>query len=277
VKALLDREADPNPKTLSPPLIEAAIAGDAESMQLLLARGAEVNPSPLGTGLLVLSARAKCAKCIDLLIAKNLSSAAYTRALRFIRALGEVNLVRMMLDRGADANAMDPLGRTPLMSAVLSDFPWLDVVKLLVERGSNVNARSQHKESGDSGRTVLDLAKLRGNTPIVDVLVKAGATSTTASTPVMKPLRASTIQAAIQRSLPLLQRTDASFMPRAGCVSCHNDSIEAMAVGLARKSGLPVDEKIAAQQLKANASFLEQKRDLLHQGFFFGAAQGDPA
>ena len=39
VKALLDRGADPNPKTLSPPLIEAAIAGDAESMQLLLARG----------------------------------------------------------------------------------------------------------------------------------------------------------------------------------------------------------------------------------------------
>jgi Ankyrin repeats (3 copies) len=115
-----------------------------------------------------------------LLIAKNLSPAAYTGALRFIPALGDVNLVRMMLDRGADPNAVDPLGRTPLMSAVLSDFPSLDVVKLLVEQGGNVNARSQHKESGDSGRTVLDLAKLRGNTPIVDLLIKSGASATRA-------------------------------------------------------------------------------------------------
>jgi ankyrin repeat protein len=277
IKALLDRGADPNPKTLSPPLIEAAIAGDAESMQLLLARGAEVNPPPLGAGLLTLSARAKCAKCIDLLIAKNLSPAAYTGALRFIPALGDVNLVRMMLDRGADPNAVDPLGRTPLMSAVLSDFPSLDVVKLLVEQGGNVNARSQHKESGDSGRTVLDLAKLRGNTPIVDLLIKSGASATAPSLSVLRPQRGSTIQAAIQRSLPLLQRTDASFISKAGCVSCHNDSLQAMAVGLARKSGFSVDEKVAVQQVKANVSFLEQKRDLMHQGFFFGAAQGDPA
>src|SRR4030095_6115305 len=56
-----------------------------------------------------------------------------------------------------------------------------------------------------------------------------------------------------------------------------NDSLQAMAVGLARKSGFSVDEKVAVQQVKANVSFLEQKRDLMHQGFFFGAAQGDPA
>jgi len=33
-----------------------------------------------------------------------------------------------------------------------------------------------------------------------------------------------------------------------------------------------VDENIASLQVKANATYLEQKRDLLHQGFFFGAA-----
>jgi len=277
VKALLDRGADPNPKTLSPPLIEAAIAGDAETLQLLLARGADVNPPPLAAGLLMLAARAKCAQCIELLVAKNLSPEAYTDALRFIPALGDANLVRLMLDHGANVNAMDPLGRTALMAAVLSDFPSLDVVKLLIERGANVNAKSQHKDSGDSGRSVLDLAKLRGNTPIVNLLVKSGASTTTASYPVLKPQRAATIQVAIQRSLPLLQRTDASFLSKAGCVSCHNDSLQAMAVGLARKSGFSVDEKIAAQQVKANVSFLEQKRDLMHAGFFFGAAQGDPA
>jgi hypothetical protein len=93
----------------------------------------------------------------------------------------------------------------------------------------------------------------------------------------MKPKRAATLNAAVQRSLPLLQRADETFIRKSGCVSCHNDSLAAMAVGLARQRGFRVDEKVAAQQVKANATYLERKRDLLHQGFFFGAAQGDPA
>ena len=41
-----------------------------------------------------------------------------------------------------------------------------------------------------------------------------------------------------------------------------------MAVGSARKSGFQVDEKTAAQQVKANVFGLEKLRDNLHQGFF---------
>jgi hypothetical protein len=93
---------------------------------------------------------------------------------------------------------------------------------------------------------------------------------------VLAPQRPTTIRTAIQRSLPLLQRTDASFMPKAGCVSCHNNSLAAMTTALARKRGFALDEAIAAQQAKANVAYLEQKRDLLHQGSFFGAVQGDP-
>jgi len=40
-----------------------------------------------------------------------------------------------------------------------------------------------------------------------------------------------------------------------------------MAVGAARKSGFPVDEAIAAQQVKANIFGLTKVRDMLHQGF----------
>jgi len=40
-------------------------------------------------------------------------------------------------------------------------------------------------------------------------------------------------------------------------------------VGLARKNGFRVDEQIAAQQVKANVSFLAAFRDSLHQGFLF--------
>lgn len=65
----------------------------------------------------------------------------------------------------------------------------------------------------------------------------------------------------------MIQRADASFVPKAACVSCHNNSFAAMAVSAARKSGFQVDEKTAAQQVKANVFGLEKLRDYLHQGF----------
>ena len=89
-----------------------------------------------------------------------------------------MNAVRLMLDHGADVNAVDPLGRTPLMYAAASDLLPLDVVKLLVERGADVNAKDAHKLSGDSGLTVLDIARLHGETPVVEWLVKSGAKGT---------------------------------------------------------------------------------------------------
>ena len=178
----------------------------------------------------------------------------------------------MALDHGVDVNAVDPTGRTPLMYAAVSDLLPVDAVKLLIERGANVNARSQHARSGDTGQTVLDIARLNGQTPVVDLLVKAGATSIGRAAPALKPVRGNTVQAAIQRSLPLLQRADAAFTAKSGCISCHNESLEGMVVGLARKKGFRVDEQIASQQVKANVVYLEQRRDSLHQGFFAAQA-----
>jgi ankyrin repeat protein len=270
VKLLLDNGANPNPSenpdAQSSPLIQAATAGDAELMKLLLDRGASVNP---GAGVaLAMAITLNCSRCVDLLVAKNLSKEDYTVALLMIAFLADAKTARMLLDHGADVNAVDPTGRTPLIYAVISDLLQLDVVKLLVERGADVNAKSKHAQSGDTGLSVLDLAKLHGETPIVDFLIKSGATGTVRSAPALKLSRGNTIQAAVRRSLPLLQRTDASFIPKAGCVSCHNNSLQAMTVSLARKHGFRPDEQIAVQQVKANVLSLEQRRDILQQGFF---------
>src|SRR6266436_6213346 len=108
-----------------------------------------------------------------------------------------------MLDHGADVNAFDPLGRTPLMYAAASDLLDVDVVKLLIERGADVNAKDSHKQGGDSGMTALDIAKLHGETPIVAWLVKSGAKGTAPSPPVLKPRRENTIQSAVQGSIPM--------------------------------------------------------------------------
>ena len=270
VKLLLERGANPNPNAHplaeSSPLIEAATAGDAAGMELLLGRGAEVREA--GQPALEMAVTVRCSKCLALLAAKDLGREAYTLALPNIAAYGDLNAVRLMLDRGADVNAVDPLGRTPLMYAAASDLLPLDVVKLLVERGADVKAKDAHKLGGDSGLTVLDIARLHGETPVSEWLVKSGAKGSAPSPPVLKPRRENAIQSAIQGSLPLIQRADANFVPKAACVSCHNNSLAAMAVGAARKSGFQVDEKTAAQQVKANLFGLEKLRDYLHQGFF---------
>jgi ankyrin repeat protein len=275
VKLLLDRGASPNPTTNpgseSSPLVEAAMAGDADSIQLLIQAGADV--APVGPGALALSIMTGCQKCVDLLDAKGLDKMAHTIALLFSVTSADVRAIRMMLDNGADVNAVDPMGRTPLMYAAVSDLVPVDAVKMLIDRGADVNARSRHAQSGDSDQSVLSLARLHGDTPLVNLLVKAGGTEAGRPIPALRTLRGNTIPSAIQRSLPLLQHADAGFTQKSGCISCHNNSLPAMTVGLARAHGFPVNEQIAAEQVRANVSFLERRREGLSQGFLF--AGGD--
>ena len=272
VKFLLERGANPNPNahpvTESSPLIEAASAGDAASMELLLAKGADVKDA--GEPALEMSYNMRCSKCADILIPRGLSKKDYSILLSNIAALGDVNAVRNALDHGADVNAVDPLGRTALMYAAESDLLPLDEIKLLVEHGADINARDTHKLSGDAGLTVLDIASRNGETPVVEYLRKLGAKTSDTRAPALKARSENTIQAAIQRSLPLIQKADASFIPKAACASCHNNSFAAMAVGAARKSGFEVDEATAAQQVKANVFGLEKLRDLLYQSSLSG-------
>ncbi len=270
VKLLLDRGADvnptKNPAAESSPLIQAALASDPESMRFLLDHGADVKNA--GIAALEVAIAMNCSKCVDLLAEKNLDKLSYTVALFVAAYLGDVHAVRLALDHGADVNAVDPTGRTPLIYAAVSDLLPADIVKLLLERGADVNAKSQHPRSADTGQTVLDIARHYGQTPVVDLLMKSGATSVGRLAPTLKPVHGNTIQSAIQRSLPLLQRADAGFTAKSGCISCHNDSLEGMAIGLARKNGFRVDEQIASQQVRANVEYIEQRRDSLHQGFF---------
>ncbi len=246
VKLLLAHGAIPNP-TSNPgaewsPLLEASLAGDADSMQALLDHGAAFKD--IAGFALVDAAAADCAKCIDLLVARNLDAMQYTIALPQVAVLDNPKLVKLLLDHGAD-----------------------------------VNAKSQHRQSGDTGRTALDLAKLHGDTAVVDLLLKSGATSAVPAASIQAaPMRSgASVKTALANGLPLLQRADASFAPTARCVSCHNDSLAAIAVGLARKSGFRVDEQTSAHQVKVNAEELAGSRDLLHQGTFIFGVNVSPA
>ena len=172
VKLLIEHGADVNVKAPSlggdtTPLVEAAAIGDEAQFRLLIEHGADVNAA--GPPALGLAMRAQCMACVELAL-KAMNPALLTPTMVMGGPpLGPALATPFLLERGADINARDPLGRTLLMLAAASDAMPVDVVKLLLAKGVDVNATCP------TGETALSLAKLRGNTPIVDLLLKAGA------------------------------------------------------------------------------------------------------
>jgi len=264
VKLLLDRGADPNVKAPflfgeTAAVTAAALVGNDAVMRLLLDRGAD----PKGSGFLalLLSMRAQSPKCIEML-----APSVDTQGWNMLAAmsgppLGDAAHIGEFLDKGVDPNGKDRDGRTLLMLAASSDEIPVRTVKALIDKGVDVNAKTAQ------GQTALDFAKLRGQTAVVDLLVKAGAKEGTAPpAPKLQPKPAESARAALERSLPLLQRTDSLFLPKSGCVSCHNNTLAAMSVASARKHGIAVDETIAAHQVKSISTYLESWRERALQG-----------
>lgn len=79
--------------------------------------------------------------------------------------------MRVLLDKGADVNAKDKKGMTPLMRAARSGE--FDIVRVLIERGARIS------EEDEIGKTALDYAqgKLKGEEKddMARLLKKAGA------------------------------------------------------------------------------------------------------
>jgi ankyrin repeat protein len=273
VKLLLDCGANPSQMVNTyrgpvTPLRLAAGRGDEAVLRLLLDRGtaakARGDVLPLADAL-----GAAETHCVNLLLKaadrKALKPAAFFLAPPFgtPRALRDPRSVKKMVENGADLAAKDEAGRTVLMLAVSSDDVSVPTVETLIQLGADVNA------STPSGRTVLDFARQLGKTPVVALLVKVGAKAGRGGGPPdVEPKPAASARAAVERALPLLQRTDVTFLRKAGCVSCHHNSLTALTVAAARKVGIPVDERAARNQRKDIGAYLEvwQERALQGQG-----------
>jgi ankyrin repeat protein len=92
---------------------------------------------------------------------------------------GDASLVKTVLDAGANPNAANDAGATPLMWAV-SD---IDKVRVLLDAGADVRARS------DDGRSpILAAAGIRGNHDVVALLLDRGANPATAGVNIITPL-----------------------------------------------------------------------------------------
>jgi ankyrin repeat protein len=265
VKLLLDNGAEPavvahsyrGPTT---PVRQAADLGQHEVVRMLLDRGADVKGPG---GLALISALNANSPAIAEPLLKSANPKLLGESLLFLvpprgspGGFGNSELIKKAIAHGAVVNAKDPAGRTVLMLAAGSEYFSPGTIQLLLDSGADLNAKSA------SGETALDIARRSGQKGVVDLLVKAGAKSGDAparQTP--KPKPAASVREALDRTIPLLQKTDSMFVQKSGCISCHNNSLTAMTIAAARKSGLPVDETIAQAQVKAAASFVEIWRE----------------
>ncbi len=244
VKLLLDKGASASARLSDGRgVLPLAIAArDASLLQLLLDHDAPRSPIPLGLAL------STCNACFDLLLPLA-QPGDLTGALGAAVRIGDLPRIKMLLDRGAQ------LETNILQGVALSttQIP-LDVIQLLIARGADINAKT-------STGPIIDFARRHGNATLVEALRRAGAKDDGVVGPLPKPMPASSLRSAVERSLPPLQRADVAFIEKAGCVSCHNNSLTAMTIAAARATSLPVDESTARAQLQRIAAFMNENRE----------------
>lgn len=176
MKLLIDNKANINytDENGFNPLNIAIESGDMELTKFLITNGANVN-SLMQDGVSLIG-YAIAQNNMDLLqiLIENGANVNYTNGdswadtpLKTASRLGLDNVVRILLTRNVDINAVDINGNTALHTAALNS--QLSVVKLLLEKNPNLDIQNK------VGNTALHLAVISGNIDIVGELVLKGA------------------------------------------------------------------------------------------------------
>jgi ankyrin repeat protein len=265
VRLLIAKGADPKATNEGgTALLAAAIANDLDMARLFIEKGVDGYAADIrGNTALHFAASNGNLAMVKLLLSKGADvNAATTRAtqvrkgpvalsrltaLMYAAPYGTPELVRTLIDAGAKVNARDIRDMTPLMLAVSSETQDPAVVRLLLEKGADVKAKS------NLGETALDWARKFGNPEVMRMLEQGGGTATPAaqrSTASILPVADLKPEAAIAKSIALLQKSGTEFFKESGCVGCHHQNFTAMAVAAARRKGIRVDEDAAAEHLK---------------------------
>ena len=176
MKLLIDNKANINytDENGFNPLNITIESGDMELTKFLITNGANVN-SLMQDGVSLIG-YAIAQNNMDLLqiLIENGANVNYTGGdswantpLQTASRLGLDNVVRILLTRNVDINAVDINGNTALHTAALNS--QLSVVKLLLEKNPNLDIQNK------VGNTALHLAVISGNIDIVGELVLKGA------------------------------------------------------------------------------------------------------
>ncbi len=147
-------------------LMEACVRGESELTAVLLDSAANIAAKDdAGESVILKAAREGHARVVTLLLQRG----AYPdpRAVRWAAAGGHLDVVKLLLDCGADANSTNEAGVTALMRAALMGHP--QVVSLLLDSGADVEAKDQE------GWPPLILVCREGHTDVARLIIEIGA------------------------------------------------------------------------------------------------------
>ncbi len=177
VERLIAKGTGPNARDAqgTPAVMAAALFADTHIVELLLKRGADPNlADESGATALMWSVpdRSKTQSLLDHGAAVDARSESGRTALLVAASYpGTVDLLQLLLARGADLRAQDRAGTTALALAVRSAD--VDVVRFLVERGLDANALNPGARRAGLARNyrpTIDYLLSKGMTPIPDEL-----------------------------------------------------------------------------------------------------------
>ena len=146
----------PQREKLALALIEAVKRGLSKEVQLLLAQGADPNAR---------EAVPYKPRVDDNVSAKGPPPA--ITVLMLAAAQGDPEIVKLLLQKGAQVNGQGEAGFTPLIEAVRSNHPA--IVMLLLKSGAKPNQRNEN------GNTALVFAASEGQLEMIEALLKQGA------------------------------------------------------------------------------------------------------
>ncbi|MFD2369173.1 ankyrin repeat domain-containing protein [Brevibacillus sp. GCM10020057] len=164
-------------------LFQAAQAGDAPKLQELLSAQPALANQENEEGLTPLGYAAHfgrkeavevlldCGADVQALSHSKISYIPSNTALHAaIAGEGDVEVIRLLLERGADPNAFDSNGHTCLHAAAFHD-EHIEIIRLLLAHGAHVNEPAQN----EGRQTPLALAVEKGNSRIAAFLRENGA------------------------------------------------------------------------------------------------------
>jgi ankyrin repeat protein len=176
-------------------------------------------------------------------------------------AFGDPEAIRVLLEAGADPNRPGTLGITPLMVAASAEEQNVQVIEALLDGGAAVNAKDK------PGRTALDWALLQGESDASRLLVKRGGVPGEWRPEKMSPKgQPRPLREAVNVAVQQLQKTGPQFHQRMGCISCHHQSLPAVAIHLAADRGVPVETAVRNHARDATLAVWAPSRENFHMG-----------